>query len=326
MTSRKLTARNNLIVSLLLSILCVTASCGGSEAVTTSNSTTTGATAGSAGGPSYDPNARRSKSDVNKEMAFIKGGSFIMGTDEGMSFEGPAHEISVSSFWIDKFEVTVAQFDEFVKSTGYKTEAEELGWSGVFSVDSGEWGKVDGADWHHPEGPDSTAAPDEPVTQVSLRDALAFAKWAGKRLPTEAEWEYAARGGRDRVTYAWGNDLMPKGKPAANWWQGMFPETNTGEDGYLGRAPVGRFPPNPFGLYDVSGNVWEWCSDYFSGDYYSSSPRLDPRGPEAGDERVIRGGSWMCSENYCTGYRVAARSHTGADSGLNNLGFRCAKD
>ena len=250
----------------------------------------------------------------------------MMGTDQGMTFEGPAHEVSVASFWADKFEVTVAQFEEFVKDSGYITEAEQLGWAGVFTLESGEWSKVDGANWRHPEGTNSSAAVDEPVTQVSLKDALAYANWARKRLPTEAEWECAARGGRSGAAYPWGNNLRPDGKPAANWWQGVFPDFNTGEDGYLGRAPVGRFPPNAFGLYDVSGNVWEWCTDYFDGDYYSDSPRVDPRGPESGDERVIRGGSWMCSENYCSGYRVAARSHTGADSGLNNLGFRCVKD
>ncbi len=261
-----------------------------------------------------------------KGMVFIKAGTFIMGTNEGFPYEGPAHEVAVKSYWMDRCEVTVAEFARFVNATHYKTEAEKFGWSGVFDIKLGEWKKADGADWRHPDGSQSVARPDEPVTQVSWNDAAAYAKWANKRLPTEAEFEYAAAGGRSGMRYSWGNELRPGGKNAANWWQGIFPDHNTGEDGYAGRAPVGKFPPNAIGLYDIAGNVWEWCADWFDETYYVASPRQDPRGPARGKERVIRGGSWMCSENYCRGYRVAARSHSAPDSGLNNLGFRCARE
>jgi len=259
-------------------------------------------------------------------MAFIKGGSFLMGAGDEMPYEAPVHEVTVKSFWIDTHEVTVAEFAKFIEATGYKTDAEKFGWSGAFNINSGQWEKTDGADWRHPDGKDSKAANDEPVTQVSWNDALAFSKWAGKRLPTEAEWEYAARGGLVGKRFVWGDELRPGGKPVANWWQGFFPEQNTGEDGFVSRAPVGRFRANGYGLYDMAGNVWEWCADWFDPGYYSASPASDPKGPGDGDERVIRGGSWMCAENFCTNYRPAARSHATPDSALNNLGFRCVKD
>ena len=259
-------------------------------------------------------------------MVLIKGGRFMMGTDAGVHVEGPVHEVAVSTFWMDAQLVSVAQFGEFVRATGYRTQAELFAWSGVFDVNAGEWRKVGHADWRHPDGPDSTAAPEEPVVQVSWNDALAFAKWAGKRLPSEAEFEYAARGGLAAKPYSWGDELHPAGRHMANTWQGRFPERDLGEDGYRGRSPVGRFPPNGFGLYDITGNVWEWCADWFGEQYYRTSPRVDPQGPAAGRERVIRGGSWMCSANYCQGYRVAARNKTEPDTGLNNLGFRCARN
>jgi sulfatase modifying factor 1 len=161
--------------------------------------------------------------------------------------------------------------------------------------------------------------------QVSYNDALAYAEWAKKRLPTEAEWEYAARGGLAGKIYDWGDELNPDGKPAANWWQGSFPARNTGEDGYVSVAPTARFAPNGFGLYDMAGNVWEWCADWFDEKYYSKSSGMNPTGPKHGEERVMRGGSWMCSEDYCQGYRVAARSHATPDTALNNLGFRCVR-
>jgi formylglycine-generating enzyme required for sulfatase activity len=261
-----------------------------------------------------------------EEMVFIKGGSFKMGTDEGMAFEGPVHEITVEPFWIDKHEVTVGEFARFVEASRYQTEAERFGWSIVFDMKAGEWKPVNGADWLHPEGPGSSANPAEPVTQVSYNDAAAYARWAGKRLPTEAEWEYAARGGLVGKKYSWSDELRPEGGYPANWWQGEFPRMNTAEDGYTGRAPVGRFAPNRYGLYDMAGNVWEWCADWFDDGYYLHSPASNPPGPASGIERVIRGGSWMCSENYCQGYRVAARSHSSAESAMNNLGFRCARD
>jgi formylglycine-generating enzyme required for sulfatase activity len=235
--------------------------------------------------------------------------------------------VSVKPFWIDKHEVTVGQFKKFVDETGYITEAEKFGWSGVFIPSTHDWQRVDGANWHHPEGPNAPAAPrNEPVVHVSLADVNAYAKWAGKRIPTEAEFEFAARGGHERRIYAWGNELRPGGKDLTNSWQGIFPEEDKGTDGFKGRAPVGSFPANDYGLYDITGNVWEWCSDFFSTDYYRNSPTTNPTGPDAGEEHAIRGGSWLCSENYCVGYRVASRQHTAADSGLNNLGFRCVRD
>lgn len=259
-------------------------------------------------------------------MVLLRGGSFEMGTDDGMPFEAPVHRVTVKPFWIDEHEVTVGEFAKFVEATGYKTEAEKFGWSVVFNMDSGEWTRVDGANWRGPEGGNAEAPSDEPVVQVSWNDANVYAKWAGKRLPTEAEWEFAARGGLVGKKYAWGDELRPGGKPVANWWQGVFPEKNTGEDGFVKRARVKSFPPNGYGLYETGGNVWEWCSDWYSEDYYQSSPHDDPKGPSSGEERVIRGGSWMCAENFCTNYRVAARSHSSPDTGLNNLGFRCVKD
>jgi sulfatase modifying factor 1 len=263
---------------------------------------------------------------TSNDMVLIKGGAFLMGTTDGLPVEGPVHEVAVKSFHIDAHEVTVAQFAEFINATGYKTEAEQAGWSGVFDVQASAWEKVDGANWQHPEGPSSTASANEPVTQVSWNDATAYAKWAGKRLPTEAEFEDAERGGLVGKKYAWGDELTPDGKYRANWWQGVFPARNLGTDGFIGRAVVGSFPANGYGLYDITGNVWEWCADWYGEIYYRASPRNNPQGPTSGEDRVIRGGSWLCSDNYCTGYRVAARNHTAPDTGLNNLGFRCVRD
>jgi formylglycine-generating enzyme required for sulfatase activity len=259
-------------------------------------------------------------------MVLLKGGEFRMGADAERPDEQPVHTVALKPFWIDTHEVTVARFARFLTATGYRTDAEKFGWSGVFDVKTGEWGKVDGADWRHPDGPQSNAAPDEPVCQISWRDARAYAAWAGKRLPTEAEWEYAARGGLTGQRYAWGDELRPGGQPVANWWQGRFPDNDTGEDGFRQRAPAGSFAPNGYGLYDVAGNVWEWCADWYAADYYQNSPPANPAGASNGEERVIRGGSWMCAENFCSSYRVASRSHATPDSGLNNLGFRCARD
>ena len=266
------------------------------------------------------------KTEVSSEMVLVSGGKFRMGTETGMPFEGPVHDVEVGPFYIDKHEVTVAEFEKFVAATGYRTEAERFGWSGVFDTESREWKKVEGADWRHPEGPRSKTDPAEPVSQVSWNDAVAFAAWAGKRLPTEAEFEYAARGGLTGKTFAWGDELRPNGKPVANWWQGVFPERNTGEDGFAGRAPVMSFPANGYEVYDMTGNVWEWCADRFGEDYYLKSPAKDPTGPDTGDQRVIRGGSFLCAENFCSNYRVAGRSFATPDSGLNNLGFRCVRD
>jgi len=260
-------------------------------------------------------------------MVRIPAGTFRMGTTDGPSHETPVHDVEIAAFLLDRTEVTVRDFARFVDATGYKTEAESFGWSAVFESTRQNWIRVDGATWRFPDGrARPPAADEEPVTQVSWNDAQAYARWAGKRLPTEAEWEYAARGGVDQARFVWGQDLRPGGRPAANWWQGSFPQQDTGEDGFSGRAPVGRFQPNGFGLVDMAGNVWEWCADWYDERYYSKSPRVTPPGPAAGTERVVRGGSWMCSENFCTNYRPGARSHATPDSGLNNTGFRLARD
>jgi formylglycine-generating enzyme required for sulfatase activity len=261
-------------------------------------------------------------------MVLVPAGTFVMGTDRGMPFEGPAHRVRVSAFFMDRREVTNAEFERFVKTTGYVTESEKQGFSGVFDPRQRAWAPVNGASFRHPEGPGSSlrGRGDHPVVHVSWDDAAAYAKWAGKRLPTEAEWERAARGGKEGATYAWGEVLTPKGKHLANIWQGVFPERDLGTDGFTAVARGGRFPPNGYGLHDIAGNVWEWTADWFAPDAYERPPDpADPAGPASGEEKVIRGGSWVCSDNYCTGYRVAARQKSPRDSGLNNLGFRCVK-
>lgn len=263
--------------------------------------------------------------NVADGMIRIEGGRFLMGDDDGMPFETPAHYVEVDAFWIDEHEVTVAEFARFVAATGYKTDAEKFGWSGVFEFENGAWTRVEGADWRHPSGPNSVAKDDEPVCQISWNDAQAYAKWAGKRLPTEAEFEFAARGGLSGKKYAWGDELLPGGKSMANYWQGEFPSRNTAADGFLRRAPVKSFPPNGYGLYDMTGNVWEWTSDWYDPMYYAVSPPKNPRGADAGSERSLRGGSFLCADNFCSNYRVAGRSHSEPDSGLENVGFRCVK-
>ena len=261
-----------------------------------------------------------------KDMIFINGEKFKMGSDHGMPYEAPVHEVSVNSFWIDKHEVTVAEFERFVKETGFVTEGERIGWSGVFSVAEHAWIRCDKVSWRNPDCGDKKPNPNEPVTEVSWSDAVAYAKWAGKRLPTEAEFEFAARGGLVQNEYAWGNELRPNGKPVANWWQGTFPQKDTKEDGFNGRAPVMSFPPNGYGLYDIAGNVWEWTADWYVDDYYEWGSTDNPTGAAKSENKVIRGGSWLCAENYCTNYRAAGRSNTPTDSSLNNLGFRLVKD
>jgi formylglycine-generating enzyme len=263
-------------------------------------------------------------------MVRLAGGSFEMGTEEGFPHEGPVHTVRLDPFEIDPYEVTNAEFAAFVEATDYRTVAEREGWSGVFDSSTGAWKPVTGADWRHPEGPGSHLAGRErfPVVQVCYDDALAYADWAGKRLPTEAEWEFAARGGLEGMQYPWGDELRGDGASTfpANYWQGLFPQQDLGEDGFTGLAPVGSFPPNGFGLYDLAGNAWEWVRDAFSPTYYAESPTDNPQGPPpGGPEFVIRGGSFLCSENFCTGYRVAARNKTDRDSATNHMGFRCAR-
>jgi formylglycine-generating enzyme required for sulfatase activity len=278
-------------------------------------------------------------------MMHIAAGPFWMGSEDPDTFpddgEGPVRQVHVSGFHIDPKAVTNAQFAAFSKATGWQTDAERFGWSYVFHqfvTDRGAvmdgavpqapwWLAVEGATWRTPEGPGSDIGdrPHHPVVHVSWRDATAYAHWAGKRLPTEAEWEKAARGGLDRARFPWGDELTPRGQYRCNTWQGRFPAVNTAADGYPGTAPVNAFRPNAYGLYNTSGNVWEWCADWFSVDH-NAAERHDPRGPASGENKVIRGGSYLCHESYCNRYRVAARHYTTPDSTIGHTGIRCAAD
>lgn len=312
----------------VFSILAVFLGCGGSREDHSSHRASDVKTTETAKTNQNEaPEIERVKSDAgNDGMVFIEGGTFKMGTDKGMPSESPVRAVSVESFWMDKTEVTVAEFEKFVRATGYVTEGEKIGWSGVFSTEAASWTRCDGVSWRNPDCGDRKPKPNEPVTQISWNDARAFAKWAKKRLPTEAEFEYAARGGLEQNEYSWGDELKPNGKPAANWWQGEFPVENKKEDGYHGRAPVMSFAPNGYGLYDMAGNVWEWTADWYADDYYRWGKTNDPAGPISGEEKTMRGGSWLCAENYCTNYRAAGRSHSPIDTSLNNLGFRLVRD
>jgi formylglycine-generating enzyme required for sulfatase activity len=278
-------------------------------------------------------------------MAMLQGGHFLMGTDWNEGFpadgEGPIRKVKVDPFYIDIYPVRNRDFARFVDATGYVTESERFGWSFVFEGDLPDrgaalqsvqgtewWRRVDGADWRHPEGPQSgiDARMNNPVVQVSWSDATAYAEWAGKRLPTEAEWEYAARGGLDQKLYPWGDELMPEGKHLCNIWQGKFPLENTEEDGFASVAPVDAFPPNGFGLYSIVGNTWEWCADWFDATFHVLATRDNPVGPATGAGRVLKGGSYLCHSSYCNRYRVAARSSNTPDSATTNIGFRCVRD
>ena len=270
-----------------------------------------------------------SKEPLNTEgMVHIPAGEFIMGTDDGFPYEGPTHPVRLDSFWMDETEVTNEQFAKFVEETSYLTTAEQIGDAGVFSPEQERWTLVKAADWRHPEGRTSSMDQrlDQPVVHVSWSDAVAYCTWAGKRLPTEAEFEYAARGGKEGTIYPWGDEFTPGGKHQANTWQGEFPRQEHAADGFPGVAPVKSYQPNGYGLYDIAGNVWEWVNDWYDPNYYRGSPVRNPPGPLEGREKVQRGGSWLCSSNYCMGYRVASRMMTEPDSGLNNLGFRCVGD
>jgi formylglycine-generating enzyme len=277
-------------------------------------------------------------------MVKLDGGAFLMGTESSDAFpadgEGPVRSVTVSPFYMDARPVSNVQYHEFVRSTGYRTESEQFGWSFVFhaQVDSKRvaarahgiewWCKVDGADWAHPEGPDSSVERrlDLPVVHVSWNDAHAYAEWAGKRLPTEAEWEYAARGGLEQNSYPWGNELTPDGRHLCNVWQGEFPNNDTGEDGFTAVAPADAFPPNAYGLFSITGNAWEWCGDWFHPTYHVTATSVNPVGPPQGTAKVMKGGSYLCHRSYCNRYRVAARTSNTPDSSTTNISFRCVRD
>ena len=285
-------------------------------------------------------------------MIRCDGGPFIMGTDIDEGFpadgEGPAREVTLRPFWMDQTTVTNRQFADFIKATGYVTEAEEFGWSFVFhnqlvgklranasdSVQQTQWWlKVDGAYWAKPEGPGSKLGKrmQHPVVHVSWRDAMAYATWAGKRLPTEAEFEYACRGGHNGRMFPWGNELEEGGQHHCNVFQGTFPQRDTAADGFAGPCPVTAFPPNDYGFYGLIGNVWEWCLDWWTTDPAYRVPCADPFGPpscsaKGSQEKVIKGGSFLCHDSYCNRYRNAARTKNEPNSSTVNMGFRCVRD
>jgi sulfatase modifying factor 1 len=291
-----------------------------------------GATPASATGARPDP-----------DLVLLEGGTFLMGTTDPdrnrPDGETPVRQVTLSPFRIARRAVTNAEFAVFVDATGHVTGAERYGWSFVFDgllpddlrrtaqrpPSAPWWCGVEGATWRRPEGGTSSIDErlDHPVIHVDHGDALAYCAWAGLRLPTEAEWEYAARGGLVQARYPWGDELTPDGEQRCNIWQGRFPTLNTMDDGYLGTAPADSFAPNGFGLYNLAGNVWEWCADWWS-THHDPAPSTDPTGPVSGTARVMRGGSYLCHNSYCNRYRVAARTSNDPDSSAGNLGFRCA--
>jgi formylglycine-generating enzyme required for sulfatase activity len=323
------------------------------------------------------PNKSQSSGPAPEGMVWIPGGEFSMGcqvpsegfctmaTLSATNDAQPIHRVYVNGFWMDATDVTNEKFEQFVKATGYVTIAERaptkeefptappenlVAGSVVFTPTAAPvpldnhfqwWSYVHGANWRHPEGPQSDIKDkgNYPVVQIAYPDAVAYAKWAGKRLPTEAEWEFAARGGLSGKIYAWGDQFKPNGKAMANTYQGKFPIKDTGEDGFAGVSPVKSYPPNGYGLYDMAGNVWQWCSDWYRPDYYAqlasaAEVARNPQGPdspldpaEPGEKkRVQRGGSFLCTDQYCTRYMMGSRGKGEVNTGCNHLGFRCVQD
>ena len=295
------------------------------------------------------------------DMVHLPSGTFWMGSDDPRFPDaGPVHQVKVDPFWIDRTDVTNAEFARFVEATKYVTVAEQkpdaasmpgvpaealVAGAVVFAKpagpvaldDPGQWWQyVPGASWRHPDGPSSDlhGRENHPVVDIAWPDAVAYARWAGKRLPTEAEWEYAARGGLDRQPYVWGESFSPNGKPMANTFQGHFPDRNTAEDGFAGTSPVGSFPPNGYGLYDMAGNVWQWCSDWYRPDTYfaeAGALTINPTGPTTSldpaepniAKRVMKGGSYLCTDQYCGRFMPGSRGKGDPDTPLNHVGFRC---
>jgi len=317
------------------------------------------------------PNFTAENKDAPKGMKYIPAGTLQMGGDNEQADknEYPKHAVEISAFYMDETEVTNAQFAEFVKATNYVTVAEKpIDWEEMLkslppntpkpddivlaagalvfrptsqpvSLDNPAnwWEWTVGANWRHPEGPNTglEGKDDIPVVQIAWEDAKAYADWAGKRLPTEAEWEWAARGGKENMIYPWGNESVNDGAAKANFYQGLFPYQNDNKDGFEGVAPVKSFPPNDYGLYDMSGNVWEWCSDWFDFEYYGkeTAKKSNTTGPDRAfnpyapyqQEKIVRGGSFLCNDDYCSGYRNARRMGSTPDTGLNHTGFRCVQ-
>ena len=369
--------RNRAVLATAVSCVLVLAACGGDAA-------------GGPGGAGCEPGTAPQREQATtaaaacgamrvastEGMVWLRGGEFTMGSTDPLARpdETPVHRVRVTAFWIDRTEVTNAQFAEFVAATSYVTVAERpVDWNelkkqlppgtekpGDDQLQPGSlvftppdhpvglarhdlwWKWTLGASWRHPEGPGTTIEGRErhPVVQIAWDDAVAYAQWAGKRLPTEAEWEYAARGGLDGKTFVWGDE--PIDERRCNVWQGDFPHRNTADDGFVRAAPVGSFPPNAFGLHDMSGNVWEWCTDLYRPDTYARQldaaggapivdpagpdESLDPRNPHSPFSRVHRGGSFLCHVSYCASYRPSARMAAPPDTALSHLGFRCVAD
>lgn len=257
-------------------------------------------------------------------MVSVPAGNFWMGKNQALDpADGPVHEVYVDAFWIDRFETTAGQFAEFVRATNYKTSAEVQGWGFVFEPKQGRFVPKRGVTWKNPLGEGASGRDDDPVLQVSWDDATAYAKWAGKRLPTEAEWEYAARGEWIDASYPWGYELAPHGKFQANSWQGTYAQGDGGQDGYRGPAPVGKYPPNALGTSDMLGNAAEWCSDWFDPEYYRRSPTDRPTGAAQGTMRVYRGGSWVSTDSAAPAFTVYGRGALAPNACLPTVGFRC---